>query len=143
MGEFIKLIAEIVNMFHDLLNNLVKSLGWQFTDKELHFWIMGIIGIFIFAIVQVTFIWISKWSITTISFFYTSTIMVVIVFAIEIQQKITRRGNMEFADAVVGLYGFLALFGMYLLIRFISNISVKVYKRYKNKSQDKCKHFRQ
>ena len=53
-----------------------------------------------FVVVQFLFRFLSKWSITVISFIYTLTVLLVIVFAIEIQQKITGRGNMEFADAV-------------------------------------------
>ena len=68
---------------------------------------------------QVVFKMLSKWSITAISFIYTFTVIVVIVFAIEIQQKITGRGNMEFLDAVIGLWGFLLFFGIYLTIRLL------------------------
>jgi hypothetical protein len=130
MVEVVKVIVEIVNIFHDLLEKIVYSLGLQLSDKDLHFWLMGLLGIFIFIFVQMIFKWISQWSITAISFFYTFTVMVVIVFAIEIQQKITQRGNMEFADAIIGLYGFVILFGIYLLIRLAIISVMKIYKHY-------------
>ncbi|MFS0821567.1 hypothetical protein [Bacillus sp. 1P02SD] len=119
MKELITLIVEIVNLFHDLLMDFTSEIGWDLTDKDLHLWVMGILGILIFFIVQVIFKLLAKWSITSISFVYTFTVLVVIVFAIEIQQKITGRGNMEFLDAVIGLWGFLLFFTAYMLIRLI------------------------
>ncbi len=61
--------------------------------------------------VNALFVRISRRSITVISFLYTFTVLVVLVFGLEIQQKITGRGDMEFADVVAGLWGFLTLFG--------------------------------
>lgn len=119
MGETIKLIAEIVNELHDILIVLTTALGFEFSDKQLHFWIIGIIGIFLFFLVQISFKWISKWSISTLSFVYTFTVLVVLVFAIEIQQKITDRGNMEFQDAVMGLWGFIFFFSIYIIFRLL------------------------
>jgi zinc transporter ZupT len=108
-------MAELVNNLHDVLIDIFKNMGLQLSDKDLHFWIIGVIGIFTFFFVLVLFKWVSKlkWSVTAFSFIYTFTIMVVLVFAIEIQQAITNRGNMEFADAVMGLYGFLFFFLIY------------------------------
>jgi hypothetical protein len=122
MKDAIELIVEIVNIFHDIIMELTKALGLELTDKDLHFWVIGIIGIFTFGLTHIFIKFISKWSITAISFFYTFTILIVFVFAIEIQQKITGRGNMEFADAMVGLYGFILFFLVFLVIKFIFNI---------------------
>ncbi|MGN7298769.1 hypothetical protein [Ferdinandcohnia sp. SAFN-114] len=119
MKEVIILIAEIVNIFHDLLLDITKSLGLVLTDKDLHFWVIGIIGIIGFSIVQDAFRLLARYSITAISFTYTFTMIVIIVFAIEIQQQITGRGKMDFIDAVVGLWGFLLFFAVYVFIRLI------------------------
>lgn len=116
MVEFLKIIAEIVNIFHDIIMDVATILGWQATDKDLHLWIIGIIGIISFFIVQFIFKRLAAWSIKSISFIYTFTLILVLVFAIEIQQGITGRGNMEFADAVAGINGFLLFFGIYLVI---------------------------
>ncbi|MFT8322283.1 MAG: hypothetical protein ABF649_15410 [Bacillus sp. (in: firmicutes)] len=119
MKDIIKIIAEIVNIMHDVIMHIAARIGWQATDKDLHLWIIGIIGIISFFIVQAVFKKLAKWSITSISFIYTFTLILVLVFAIEIQQGITGRGNMEFADAVVGIYGFLLFFGFYLVLKLI------------------------
>jgi len=132
MKEVIKLITEIVNTAHDFLLEITQTLGLNLSDKDLHLWVIGIIGFIIFIFVNITFKFVSKWSITAISFIYTFTVLIVIVFAIEIQQKITGRGNMEFADAIIGLYGFLLFFGVYIIIILIINLVKKViHSRYK------------
>ncbi|WP_226679257.1 hypothetical protein [Mesobacillus jeotgali] len=119
MKSVIIVIAEIVNNIHDLILELSKAAGFTLNDKDLHLWVMGILGIFSFFFVHVLFKSLAQYSITAISFIYTFTVMVVIVFAIEIQQKITGRGNMEFDDAVIGLWGFLLFFFIYLVIKGI------------------------
>ncbi|TLS38457.1 hypothetical protein [Pseudalkalibacillus caeni] len=129
MGEFIKLITAVVNDVHDVLIEVFETLGYSLNDKELHFWIIGIIGIVGFFFVQLLFRILSKWSITAISFIYTFTVLLVIVFAIEIQQKITGRGNMEFDDAIIGLKGFLAFFSIFLLIKFTAILIIKLYRK--------------
>ena len=102
MKEIVIILAEIVNDIHDILTDM---FGLHMTDKQLHFWIIGIIGMVTFFMVYFFFKIIEKmkWSTTILSFVYTFTVMVVLVFAIELQQAITNRGNMEFADAVAGL----------------------------------------
>ena len=137
MEEFIKLIVAIVNELHDIVITLMYSLGFSVTDKELHFWVIGLLGMAGFIVVQFLFRILANWSITAISFIYTLTVLLVVVFAIEIQQKITGRGNMEFADAVVGLQGFIVLFIIYVVIRLILIGIRKAHKSVTNKSDAK------
>ncbi|WP_407269858.1 hypothetical protein [Radiobacillus sp. PE A8.2] len=133
MREVISLMAEIVNQIHDVLITIFDGLGFGLSDKDLHFWIIGIIGIVTFFLVYASFKLIEKWkwSITVISFIYTFTVMVVLVFAIEIQQAITNRGNMEFADAVIGLWGFVVFFVVYALLALIIYFTVQFMKNRK------------
>lgn len=132
MADLFKFIAEVVNIIHDVIMVMAAQIGWQATDKDLHLWIIGIIGIVAFFIVQAVFRRLAKWSITSISFIYTFTLILVLVFAIEIQQGITGRGNMEFADAVAGIYGFLLFFGIYIVWKVIRYGMVKLVKKEKN-----------
>lgn len=138
MVEILKLIASFINDLHDKVLDIVGIAGYQLNDKQLHFIFMAVIGILIFAFTQIVFKKLAKYSITAISFIYTFTVMVVIVFAIEIQQKLTNRGNMEFADIVYGLYGFIYIFLIYLLIKLIVLVIKMAYKKYsKNNSISK------
>ncbi|PLR66025.1 hypothetical protein H4O14_04345 [Bacillus sp. PAMC26568] len=139
MKEIIKLMAEAVNNIHDLINAFVyQSLGLNLTDKDLHFWIMGFIGMAVFIFIYIFSKWLSKlpFGITALSFLYTLTFMFVIVFGIEIQQALTNRGNMEFIDAVIGLWGFIFLFLIYIGLIVIFLIFRSIFKRFRNKNDD-------
>jgi len=132
MKEFIIMLAEIVNEIHDIL---IGIFGMHMTDKELHFWIIGIVGILTFFFVYVFIKLIEKWKFhtTIISFIFTFTGMVVLVFAIEIQQGITNRGNVEFADAVMGLWGFIVFFFVYAVIALVFYTIFKLVQNRKSK----------
>ncbi|WP_156855160.1 hypothetical protein [Oceanobacillus sp. AG] len=132
MKEIIIILAEIVNDIHDLLTDM---FGLHMTDKQLHFWIIGIIGMVTFFMVHFFFKIIEKmkWSTTILSFVYTFTVMVVLVFAIELQQAITNRGNMEFADAVMGLWGFIVFFLVYAVIAILVYFLFKTFKKKKRR----------
>lgn len=133
MKELILLLATIVNEVHDVLDQI---FGMSMSDKDLHFWVIGIIGIILFLVVYIVFKIIEKWkfSATILSFIFTFTMMTVLVFAIEIQQAITNRGNMEFADAAMGLWGFVVFFTIYaIIVGIIYSIHFRAKKRKKNK----------
>ncbi|MFS0597703.1 hypothetical protein AB1L16_13380 [Peribacillus frigoritolerans] len=122
MKEIIQILAEIVNNLHDFILFFVSdTLNSNATDKDLHFWIMGIIGIiiFLFVLLLSNLIARMRFGITILSFLYTFTVMVVLVFAIEIQQALTSRGNMEFQDAAIGLWGFIVFFMVFAVLSSI------------------------
>lgn len=131
MKELILLLTAIVNEVHDVLNQL---FGMSMTDKDLHFWVMGIIGIMLFLAVYLVIKIIEKmkFSATILSFIFTFTGMTVLVFAIEIQQAITNRGNMEFADAAMGLWGFVVFFAIYAMVM---GVLYSVYTRIKKRNK--------
>ncbi len=119
MKEIIQILAEIVNNLHDFILFFVSdTLNSNAMDKDLHFWIMGIIGIiiFLFVLFLSNLIARMRFGITILSFLYTFTVMVVLVFAIEIQQALTSRGNMEFQDAAIGLWGFIVFFMVFAVL---------------------------
>ncbi|WP_088043398.1 hypothetical protein [Bacillus sp. EAC] len=139
MKEIIIKLTEILNNIHDIIQLYVSDkLNLELSDKDLHFWIMGIIGITAFILVLILSKLISKmpFGITILSFLYTFTFMVVLVFAIEIQQAITNRGHMEFQDAVIGLWGFIVFFLCFALISSIFLLTKKILKTlFKNDSK--------
>ncbi|QHT48110.1 hypothetical protein M662_17030 [Bacillus sp. SB49] len=133
MKEVIVLLAEIVNIWHEVIADFSSSMGWTLTDKELHFWVIGILGIIGLVFVDILFHILAKWSITAISFLFTFAMVLVFVFAVEIQQKITGSGNMEFGDAVASVLGFFLFCGIYMILRLIS----KAVKRWIDKRDEK------
>jgi len=116
----LKFITDIVNYWHDKLVLLSNHFGFHFNDKQLHFLVIGSLGMVLYIFVNLLFKYLVRYSLTTISFIYTFTVLVVFVFAIEIEQKLTGHGHMEFQDIVNGLWGFLVAFALYIGVRFIT-----------------------
>ena len=118
---------------HDMLMRINDGFELQLGDKDWHFIIMAIIAMVLFWMVHFVFKRLAKWSITAVSFIYVFTVMTVFGFAIEIGQKITGTGKMDFADIVAGLYGVLMFFAVYsvyrLLILLIGWLSSRKKKR--------------
>ena len=54
-----------------------------------------------------------------IAWIYVFTVIIVIVFAIEIGQGITGTGTMDFDDIVAGVAGFMAMFIVFAAIRAV------------------------
>ncbi|KAA6453802.1 hypothetical protein [Bacillus atrophaeus] len=142
MKELTIFITELINRFHDVFISLCEMLGLNLTDKQMHFWVIGLFGILFFGLTQAVFKWLSKWSVTALSFIYTLTVLFVIVFAIELQQKVTGRGNMEFQDAAEGLKGFLIFFIILMILKGLLASVKKVFKGEAPKNTDRHSRFR-
>lgn len=104
---------------HDFLMRLNDGFELEFGDKDMHFIIMAMLGMLLFFVVHFIFKRLAKWSVTAISFIYVFTVMTVLGFAIEIGQKISGTGEMDFADVVAGLYGVLLFFAIYTAYRLL------------------------
>lgn len=122
-------LTTIAAQFHESLLRLNDSFELQLGDKELHFVIMAILGMLLFFMVHLVFKRLAKWSITAISFIYVFTVMTVLGFAIEIGQKISGTGEMDFADVVAGLNGVLLFFAVYTVYRLIAMLVGWIYHR--------------
>ena len=109
----------IVAQIHESLMHLNDNFELDFGDKDMHFIVMAVLGMILFFMVHFVFKRLAKWSITAISFIYVFTVMTVLGLAIEIGQKITGTGDMDFRDVVAGLYGVLAFFAVYTVYRLI------------------------
>ncbi len=110
MIEFLRMIIRIMTMIHQRITQLNNAYQIDLTDKQLHFWVFGLVCIAIFVFVHVFFRWLAKKSVVAISFIYTLTVAIVLAFAIEIGQYQSKTGHMEFADILSGLYGFVLMF---------------------------------
>ena len=109
----------VVAQIHESLMHLNDNFELYFGDKDMHFIVMAVLGMILFFMVHFVFKRLAKWSITAISFIYVFTVMTVLGFAIEIGQKITGTGDMDFRDVVAGLYGVFAFFAVYTVYRLI------------------------
>jgi len=116
LREMTLLMAQV----HGMLMRINDGFELQLGDKDWHFIVMAALAMLLFYLVHAIFKRLAKWSITAVSFIYVFTVMAVLGFAIEIGQKITGTGAMDFADVVAGLYGVLAFFAVYSVYRIIA-----------------------
>jgi hypothetical protein len=128
MAEFLKAIIQIMYTIHREISQLNDVYSINMSDKQLHFWVFGFVSIAIFFAVHVVFKWLSKKSIVAISFIYTLTVAIILAFAIEIGQFQSKTGNMEFADILYGLYGFVFMFVIGLLGFYFIRYLLKLWK---------------
>ena len=109
----------IMAQVHDSLMRLNDGFELRLGDKDMHFVIMALAAMLLFFAVHAVFRRLAKWSITAVSFIYVFTVMTVLGFAIEIGQRISGTGEMDFADIVAGLYGVLTFFAVYTAYRLL------------------------
>ena len=118
MRELLYLIVEIIAVIHNKIMSLNDAWEYSFTDKELHFLIIGIIGMLMVFMVYPVFKWLANHNaIMTMTWIYVFTLVIVLTFAIEIGQKVSQTGGMEFADIMFGLVGFIVMFSVFAVIR--------------------------
>ena len=123
MGDFLYGIVALITQIHNAIMTINDGSEYTFTDKELHFIVIGLLGIGMIFVLHPIFSWLANWGhVLTISFLYVFTVIVVITFAIEIGQKVTGTGNMEFADITAGVMGFLAAFIVFAIIRGVYKV---------------------
>ena len=133
LKKLLYLLVEGIAKVHDKILTLNDAFEYTFTDKELHFIIIAIIGIAILFVIHPLFVALSKKHVMVISWIYVTTLIVVITFAIEIGQKITNTGNMEFADIMFGIIGFFTAFFAFCFVRGIWHFIIKMINKNKKK----------
>lgn len=124
MTKFLYTIVGWIAKIHTFILGINDTYEYQFTDKELHFLVIGALGILLVLAIYPIFKFLAKHNhIMTITAIYVFTLIVVITFAIEIGQKITNTGNMEFADILFGVTGFICMYlGLIIIISIVKFI---------------------
>ena len=118
--ELLYFFVELISKAHTYIMHLNDAFETNLTDKELHFLVIGLLGMAMIFVVFPLFTYLAKKGhMMTISWIYVFTVIVVITFAIEIGQKITGSGSMEFADIMYGLVGFLSMYAVFCLLRLL------------------------
>ena len=118
--QLMYMIVTLLAKFHNRLLQINDYLSVPLNDKQLHFLIIGVFGIMLLWIIYPIFKWLARRNhVMVIAWFYVSTLMIVLTFAIEIGQGLTGTGGMEMADVQAGMAGFLAMFLVFAAIRFL------------------------
>ena len=135
MKEFLYMIVGWIAEIHSYLMRLNDTYEYHFSDKELHFIVIGLLGMAFIFIVYPVFKWLAKHNhVMVIAWIYVFTLILVITFAIEIGQKVTNTGAMEFADIVFGVVGFIVMFFIFSIIREIYQLICKLIKYLQDKN---------
>ncbi|MCI9416948.1 MAG: hypothetical protein HFI82_05980 [Eubacterium sp.] len=135
MKTFLYAVVEMIAKIHNRLMQLNNAYEYNFSDKELHFLVIGILGMAFIFVVYPVFKWLAKRNhVMVIAWIYVFTLIIVITFAIEIGQKVTHTGNMDFADIVFGIVGFIAMFFVFSVIRGIYHIICRTIRKNKEKN---------
>ncbi len=119
MVRFLYFMVEGVARIHNKILQINDSSALFLTDKQLHFAVMGLLGMGMLLVIYPLFLALSKNHVLTIAWIYVFTVMVMLSFAIEIGQGITGTGNMDLEDVISGLAGFMLLFIIFALLRVI------------------------
>lgn len=120
MKTFLYLIVEYIAKIHGYILRLNDAYEYHFTDKELHFLVIGFLGMGMLFVIYPLFRWLARRNhVMVIAWIYVFTLILVLTFAIEIGQKVSHTGNMEFADIVNGIFGFVVMFLIFSVIRGI------------------------
>lgn len=137
MERLLNYFVVFIARMHAYILTLNDSNEKAFTDKQLHFLVIGILGMALILIIYPLFKLLSKNHVLVIAFIYVFTLILGMTFAIEIGQMISGEGTMEFGDVVFGVTGFLLMFAIFAVIRevvlAIYNIAVAGKKKRKRK----------
>lgn len=107
-------VAEI----HQDIISINDQGGYYFNDKQLHFIVIGVVGMIGIFVCYPLFKLLAKFNHEmVIAFMYVFTLVLVITFAIEIGQWYSGTGRMESEDMVYGIAGFLVMFVIFAVIR--------------------------
>ncbi|MBQ8261144.1 MAG: hypothetical protein IJZ00_12010 [Lachnospiraceae bacterium] len=144
MKELLYKIMELIARIHQYIMGLNDAYEYDFTDKELHFLVVGIVGLLLIFIIYPLFKWLAKKHLVmVIAWIYVFTLVIGFSLAIEIGQKISGSGVMDFADIMFGVVGFLAMFLAFCVVRFIWHMLCRLVRKIKeriraNESEKHC-----
>lgn len=115
--------VSLINFIHNYVLTFNDNNGIGLTDKQLHFIFIGLLGIALLICIYPIFNYLAKRNkIMGITWIYVFTILVVFTLAIEVGQKITGAGDMDFADIVAGILGYFVLSFIYIVLLKIKDL---------------------
>ena len=110
MSKSLNMLVAWIARVHDMIMKLNDRFEYNFSDKELHFLVIGAVGLMLILLVYPVFKLLANHNrVLAITWIYVLTVLAVLTFAIEIGQRVTGRGTMEFGDVAAGMGGFLAV----------------------------------
>lgn len=130
MKRYLYDLMVLIAWVHDRILKLNVRFPWTLTDKQLHFLVIGVLGMLLFFLVHPLFrLLFRHGQEMAVSWLYVFTLILMLTFSIEIGQHVSHTGALEFADIVFGVVGFLSLFAVYALGRIILRAILRIVKK--------------
>lgn len=119
MESILETLMVMIAKSHSYILSLNDAYEKNFSDKELHFLVIGLIGMALVLVIYPLFKILSRNHVLVIVFIYVFSLILVLTFAIEIGQWYSGSGTMDFDDVVFGVVGFLLMFVVFVVVREI------------------------
>ena len=130
LKKIVDILIDIIYKTQSRILSMNDAYESQLSDKQLHFIVIGLLGIAMLLVIYPLFKWMAKKNLTVlISWFYVFTVLVVITFAIEIGQWYSHTGEMDFNDILAGLVGYFAMSFIFLLVVAIIELIKSIFKK--------------
>ncbi len=130
MKKILYTLIHIISAAHEWFLSLNDSHELFLNDKQLHFLVIGLLGLALVLLLHPIFTLLAKHDhVLVITWLYVFTVVIVVTFAIEIGERASGQGTMEFADIAFGVVGFLVMFAVFAVIRGIFRYIIDIFKR--------------
>lgn len=130
MKTIVYFLVYWIAYIHEKILSINDSGSFFLTDKQLHFLVIGLLGLLMIFIVYPIFKSLAENGHTmVIAWIYVFTVIIVITFAIEIGQWYSGSGVMELADVAYGIVGFLVIFLAFAIVRAIYHAILRLIRK--------------
>ena len=119
-SKIISKIITVVTYLHTEILGLNYSYELYLSDKELHFYVVAIFGFILLVVLFPLFNFLVKRKKTLyITWIYVFTFLLAFTLLIEVGQKLSGTGDMDYMDTVAGLVGFLLVSLIVFILRWL------------------------
>lgn len=119
-SKIISKIITVVTYLHTEILGLNDSYELYLSDKELHFYVVAIFGFILLVVLFPLFNYLVKRKKTLyITWIYVFTFLLAFTLLIEVGQKLSGTGDMDYMDTIAGLVGFLLVSLIVFILRWL------------------------
>lgn len=119
-SKIISKIITVVTYLHTEILGLNDSYELYLSDKELHFYVVAIFGFILLVLLFPLFNYLVKRKKTLyITWIYVFTFLLAFTLLIEVGQKLSGTGDMDYMDTIAGLVGFLLVSLIVFILRWL------------------------
>ena len=130
MRSYLYRAVEQIARIHNRILTLNDAYEYNFSDKQLHFLVIGALGMLMIFLIHPVFKALAQHGhVMVITWIYVFTLILVLTFAIEIGQGITHTGVMDFDDIVSGILGFFLMFAVFAVLRASVKGIIRAFKK--------------